>query len=77
MKDIKELAQKIATDFQLSIKERTDQLLKMDCNQYTNLGIDSTKTEKKEVKSNSKFIYKQIKGFNEKDGELFLSSFDD
>jgi len=75
--DIRQQAEQIAKDFNKSIKERTDALLKIDCDQYTNLGSDSTKTEKKEVKSNSKFIYKQIKGFNEKDGELLLSSFDD
>jgi len=77
MKDIKELAQKIATDFQLSIKERTDALLKIDCNQYTNLGLNSSKTEKKEVKANSKFIYKQIKGIDEASGEILLKSLDD
>ena len=75
--DIRQQAEQIAKDFNKSIRERTDALLKIDCDQYTNLGSDSTNTEKKEVKSNSKFIYKQIKGFNEKDGELFLSSFDD
>lgn len=75
--DIKQLAEKIAKDFNKSIEERTNNLLKIDCEQYTNLGIDSTKTEKKEVKANSKYIYKQIKGFNEKDGELLLSSLDE
>jgi len=75
--DIRQQAEQIAKDFNKTIQERTNALLKMDCNQYTNLGSDSTKTEKKEVKANSKFIYKQIKGFNEKDGELLLSSFDD
>lgn len=49
-KDIKQLAEKIATDFQLSIKQRTDALLKLDCEMYTNLGIDSLKKEKQEVK---------------------------
>lgn len=75
--DIRQQAEQIAKDFNKTIQERTNALLKMDCNQYTNLGSDSNKTEKKEVKANSKFIYKQIKGFNEKDGELLLSSFDD
>jgi hypothetical protein len=75
--DIRQQAEQIAKDFNKSIQERTNALLKIDCDQYTNLGKDSTKTEKKEVKANSKFIYKQIKGFNEKDGELLLSSFDE
>ena len=77
MSDIKQLAETIAKDFNLSIKERTDALLKMDCEQYMMLGTDTNKTQKQEVKRNSKFIYKQIKGFNEKDGELLLRALDD
>jgi hypothetical protein len=44
---IRKLANKIATDFALSVKERTDMILELDAIQYTNLGIDSTKSEKK------------------------------
>ena len=50
MNDIKQLAEKIAKDFNLSIKERTDALLKMDCEQYMMLGTDTNKTQKQEVK---------------------------
>tara|TARA_R110000782_G_scaffold14811_4_gene43922 strand:- start:52 stop:288 length:237 start_codon:yes stop_codon:yes gene_type:complete len=74
--DIKEKALEIAREFNLSIIERTDALLKMDCNEYTNLGSDSTKAEKLEVKKNSKFIYKQIKGIDETSGNLLLKSLD-
>lgn len=77
MNDIKQLAEKIAKDFNLSIKQRTDALLKMDCEQYMMLGTDTNKTQKQEVKKNSKYIYKQIKGFNESDGELLLRALDD
>jgi uncharacterized lipoprotein YehR (DUF1307 family) len=73
---IRKLAEKIATDFALSIKERTDMILELDAIQYTNLGIDSTKTEKKKVKSDSKHLYRQIKGFNETDGNLLLDHLD-
>lgn len=73
---IRQLAEKIAKDFQLSVKERTDSLLQLDAIQYTNLGIDSKQYEKKKVKSDSKFIYKQIKGFNESDGKLLLNHLD-
>jgi hypothetical protein len=73
---IRKLAEKIARDFALSIKERTDTILELDAIQYTNLGIDSTATEKKKVKSDSKFLYKQIKGFNEQDGKLLLNHLD-
>lgn len=73
---IKQLAEKIAKDFALSIKERTDLLLELDANQYTNLGIDSLISEKKKVKSDSKYIYKQIKGIDEPTGKLLINHLD-
>ena len=75
--NIKEKAENYARDFALSIQQRTDALLKMDCFQYTNLGSDSTKAERLEAKKNSKFIYKQIKGIDETSGNLLLKSLDD
>jgi hypothetical protein len=74
--DIKVKAENYARDFALSIQERTDKLLKLDCNMYTNLGSDSSKAERLEVKKNSKFIYKQIKGIDEVSGNLLLKSLD-
>jgi len=73
---IRKLAEKIAKDFQLSVKERTDTILELDAIQYTNLGVDSTKAEKNKVKSDSKHLYKQIKGINETDGKLLLNHLD-
>tara|TARA_R110000803_G_scaffold30585_2_gene68894 strand:- start:1061 stop:1303 length:243 start_codon:yes stop_codon:yes gene_type:complete len=73
---IRNLAEKIAKDFALSIKERTDMILELDAIQYTNLGIDSSKAEKKKVKSDSKHLYKQLRGFNEHDGKLLLNHLD-
>ena len=73
---IRKLAEKIAKDFQLSVKERTDAILELDAISYTNLGIDSTKTEKTKVKSDSKYLYKLLKGFNEVDGNLLLNHLD-
>tara|TARA_B110000858_G_C17565018_1_gene364212 strand:- start:65 stop:301 length:237 start_codon:yes stop_codon:yes gene_type:complete len=75
--DIKEKALEIAREFNLSIIERTDALLKMDCDMYTKLGIDSTKAEKQQVKATSKQIYKYIKGIDEVSGNLLLKSLDD
>ena len=75
-KDVREKAEEYAKDFALSIKERTDALLKLDCNEYTLLGIDSTKAERLQVKKNSKFIYKQIRGIDEASGNLLLKSLD-
>ena len=56
----------------LSNKEKIDRLLEIDANQYTNCGIDSTKTEKQIVKKNSKYIYKTIKKIDEKIGKSLL-----
>ena len=75
-KDVREKAEEYAKDFALSIQQRTDKLLKLDCNEYTNLGSDSTKAEKLEVKKNSKFIYKQIRGIDELSGNLLLKALD-
>lgn len=73
---IKEQALKIAQDFNISIKERVDMLLEMDATMYTNLGSDSTKTEKEEVKKNSKAIYRIVKGIDERSGNLLLNHLD-
>jgi hypothetical protein len=73
---IRNLAEKIAKDFQLSVKDRTDSILELDAISYTNLGIDSTRIEKNKVKSDSKYLYKLIKGFNETDGKLLLNHLD-
>ena len=75
-KDVREKAEEYAKDFALSIQERTDKLLKLDCSEYTTLGSDSTKAEKLEVKKNSKFIYKQIRGIDELSGNLLLKALD-
>jgi hypothetical protein len=73
---IRNLAEKIAKDFQLSVKERTDSILELDAISYTNLGIDSNKAETNKVKSDSKYLYRLIKGFNETDGKLLLNHLD-
>ena len=73
---IRKLAEKIAKDFQLSVKDRTDAILEMDAISYTNLGTDSSKTEKNKVKSDSKYLYKLIKNFNDADGKLLLNHLD-
>lgn len=73
---IRKLAEKIAKDFQLSVKERTDNILELCSVSETNLGIDSTKAEKNKVKSDNKYLYTLIKGFNEKDGNLLLKAMD-
>jgi|TARA_B110000908_G_scaffold59520_1_gene72258 hypothetical protein len=51
-------------------------LLEIDCIQYCNMGIDSTKAEKQHVRSMSRKIYTAIKKFNPSAGETFLRSMD-
>jgi hypothetical protein len=74
--NIRDLAEKIAKDFALSVKEKTDELLRIDCEQYTNLGTDSLKSEITKVKSDSKFIYRQIKTVDTDIGTMLLKALD-
>ena len=76
MDDIRRLADKIINDFNITVKDRTDELLKLDAIQYTNLGLDSSKTEKNEVKANSKYIYKKIKDIDPETGKILITSMD-
>jgi hypothetical protein len=73
---MKEEILKIAEAYQKTVRERIDQLLEMDATQYTNLGVNSTKAEKAEVKKNSKVIYKAIKDLDEYTGKLLLEHLD-
>lgn len=53
-------------------RDKIDRLLEIDANQYTSLGVDSTKTEKEEVKKNSRYIYRAISKLNKELGTKFL-----
>ena len=53
-------------------KQKIDQLLHIDCNLYANLGKDSTRAEKDEVKRKSIEIYRTIKKINKELGDEFL-----
>jgi len=61
---------------QITDKEKIDKLLELDCDMYTNLGTDSTKTEKQEVKRMSKKIYRAIQNINEAIGKSLLQAMD-
>ena len=60
-----------------SNKKKIDELCRIDCDMYCNLGIDSTKTEKLKVKSISRKIYRAIKTIDVAKGNLFLTAMDD
>lgn len=59
-----------------SNKKKVDELLRLDCNQYTNLGINSSKKEVEEVNKTSRKIYRQIKRVDKELGERFLHLMD-
>jgi hypothetical protein len=61
---------------QITDKEKIDKLLELDCNLYTNLGIDSTKSEKQEVKRMSRKIYRAIQSISEPIGKSLLQAID-
>ena len=61
---------------QITDNNKIDKLLELDCNMYTNLGSDSTKTEKLEVKRMSRKIYKAIQSINEPVGKSLLQAMD-
>jgi|TARA_Y100000289_G_C3870858_1_gene123399 hypothetical protein len=57
-------------------RRKIDSLLEMDCIMYTELGVDSTKKEREEVKKMSRKIYKAIKSIDPLIGGPMLSSMD-
>jgi hypothetical protein len=59
-----------------SDQQKIDELLHIDCNLYANLGTDSTREEKQEVKRRSLIIYRLIKTLDKKLGDEFLYTMD-
>ena len=59
-----------------SNKKKVDELLRLDCNQYANLGINSSKKEVEEVNKTSRKIYRLIKKVDKELGEKFLHLMD-
>lgn len=57
-------------------QQKIDEMLRIDCNLYANLGIDSKKSDKEGVKRKSRIIYKTIKSLDSQLGESFLQAMD-
>jgi len=57
-------------------KKKIDAMLEIDCNIYTNLGIDSLKKDRDLAKKNSRFIYRAIKSIENNLGNLLYKSRD-
>lgn len=59
-----------------SNKRKIDELFRIDCTMYTNLGTDSPKSEREEVKRKSKAIYRIITKIDANVGKHLLFSMD-
>lgn len=69
--------EKVANFKSWTEKQKIDELLRIDCAQYTNLGVDSTKAEKEVVRKTSRKIYRLIKRIDHNLGQSFLNAMDD
>ena len=56
--------------------KKIHELLRIDCDMYTNMGVDSTKTEKQLAKKTSRKIYRLIKTLNPSMGSDLLKAMD-
>ncbi len=56
----------------ISDKDKIDRLLELDAIMYTNLGSDSTKTDRNETKKKSRIIYRAIKNLDRDLGDMLL-----
>ena len=59
-----------------TVKNKTDELLRIDCDMYCNNGMESSKRVKEETRINSRKIYMLIKKIDPESGLLFLKSID-
>ncbi|MEO0573030.1 MAG: hypothetical protein AAF039_15085 [Bacteroidota bacterium] len=74
--DIKEKIVKIENRRNITAKNKIDLLLELDAIIYTNIGIDSTKSERQEAKRKSSSIYNAIRKLDPMLGFYFLYSKD-
>lgn len=56
----------------ISDKEKINRLLELDAIMYTNLGSDSSKTDRNETKKKSRIIYRAIKNIDRDLGDMLL-----
>lgn len=57
-------------------KRKIDELLRIDCNMYTNMGTDSSKKERQDTKKRSKTIYRSISKIDEPIGNSLVKAMD-
>lgn len=68
--EIEERIRKITGYKTWNVKRKVDSLLEIDANMYTNLGLDSTISEKRNTKAISRKIYKAIALISPLDGYI-------
>lgn len=76
MNDIEKHIDKVLSYKTWSDRKKKDELYRADCKMYTNLGIDSTKAERAEVKRKSRLIYRAIQKIDEHEGKQLLQAID-
>lgn len=69
---VREIADKISSYKTVSSRDKIDRLLHLNAIQYQNLGTDSSKAERKLAESNSRYIYRLIKGIDDQLGRMLL-----
>ena len=74
--NLKEKVQSIVDNSDKSNKQKMDELLRMDCIMYTNLGLDTTIKEIEETKKNSRIIYRGVQKIDYDSGSQMLRTQD-
>ncbi len=68
--------EKIISFTSWNTSKKIDELLRIDCYMYTNLGLDSSSKERTTASKNSRKIYRAIKNLDYKIGNDCLSAMD-
>jgi len=59
-----------------SDRKKIDELFRIDCYMYTNLGTDSTKKERNDVRKKSRYIYRAINKIDNLLGKELMHNID-
>jgi len=74
--EINNLVSSIAEDTSRTVKERIDSLLELDKANHAEIGLETSKDEKKEIYTMSRIIYKAVKSLDKETGDLLLRTSD-
>ena len=66
----------IVEDTSFTQEKKVDRLLELDATMYTNMGIETPKSERKLIKGNSRKIYYAIKKINPDLGTQLIQAMD-